>query len=237
MTSRRRSRHRFVRFAAQGALLYARALRPRIIRWGATDDEVAGPFPGAALVPDGEPAATMAVTIDAPPEEVWPWIVQMGWDRGGWYSWDRLDNAGRPSADRVHPEWQDLAVGSYLKAWSPFGGTGDFWEVAVLEPNRFLGLRGLVDLKGRLLDPKAPRPSAYLEGLWGFLLRELPAGRTRLIIGGYQTLRPRWMERFVNYWIYPPVLWVMQARMMSVLKRNVERHSGSAIERHEDLAA
>ena len=60
----------------------------------------------------------MAVTIDAPPDQVWPWLVQLGGDRGGWYSWDRLDNGGRPSAHEVHPEWQDLALGDYVKYWS-----------------------------------------------------------------------------------------------------------------------
>ena len=60
-------------------------------------------------------------------------------------------------------------------------------------------------------------------GLWAFLLTELPGGRTRLVISGYQTLRPRWLERFVNYWLYIPVVWPMQARMLAVLKRNIER--------------
>src|SRR6266571_6381870 len=79
---------------------------------------VAGPYPGADLVPDGERGATMAVRIDAPPDQVWPWLVQLGGDRGGWYSWDHLDNAGRPSAQRVHPEWQDIALGDYVKYWT-----------------------------------------------------------------------------------------------------------------------
>jgi proline iminopeptidase len=79
------------------AVIYACWLRPRLVRWGATDDEVDGPYPGAELVPDGERGATMAVTIDAPPTQVWPWLVQLGGDRGGWYSWDRLDNGGRPT--------------------------------------------------------------------------------------------------------------------------------------------
>ena len=193
------------------------------MRWGATGEEVAGPYPGAELVPDGERAATMAVTIDAPPGQVWPWLVQMGWDRGGWYSWDRLDNAGRPSAREVHPEWQDLAAGDYLKFWAPGRGVTDAYSVEALEPNRFLGLRGLSDLRGRSLDPKQPRPSAYMEGLWGFLLNELPGGRTRLVISGYQALRPRWLGRAVFYWLYIPVTWPMQARMLAVLKRNIER--------------
>jgi len=164
----------------------------------------------------------MAVTIEAPPDQVWPWLVQMGWDRGGWYSWDRLDNAGRPSAREVHPEWQDLALGDYVKAWSP-GGPMDAWEVVALEQDRFLGLRGLTDLRGRNLDPGQPRPSTYIEGLWGFQLKELPGGRARLVIGGYQAIRPRWIERAVIYWLYLPIVWIMQARMLAVLKRNVER--------------
>jgi proline iminopeptidase len=81
----------------------------------------------------------------------------------------------------------------------------------------------LSDLRGRILDPHRPRPSAYTEGLWGFLLNELPGGRTRLVIAGYQAFRPRWLGRFVFYWLFPPVVWIMQARMLAVLKRNVER--------------
>jgi hypothetical protein len=208
--------------AGTAAVVYAAWVRPRLMRWGATDEEVTGAYPGAELVPHGQRAATMAVTIDAPPDQVWPWLVQLGGDRGGWYSWDRLDNGGRPSATEVHPEWQDLALGDYVKYWTRTGPV-DAWEVAALEPNRFLGLRGLRDLRGRQLDPEQPRPSAYTEGLWAFLLDELPGDRTRLVISGYQTFRPRWLERFVNYWLYIPVVWPMQARMLAVLKRNIER--------------
>lgn len=208
--------------AGMAAVVYGVWVRPRLMRWGATDEEVTGPYPGADLVPEGERGATMAVTIKAPPEQVWPWLVQMGGDRGGWYSWDRLDNGGRPSAQEVHPEWQDLALGDHVKYWTRSGPV-DAWEVAALEPNRFLALRVLTDLRGRNLDPKRPRPSAYIEGLWGFLLKELPGGHARLVIGGYQAIRPRWIERFVNYWLYVPVTWIMQARMLAVLKRNIER--------------
>ncbi len=198
--------------------------------WGATDEELAAPYPGEELVPDGERGATMAVTIDAPPGKVWPWLVQMGWDRGGWYSWDLLDNAGRPSADRVHPEWQDLSLGDYVQAWSPATRTGvDAWEVAALVPERFLGLRGLTDLRGRNLDPRHPRPAAYVEGLWGFQLKALPGERTRLVIGGYQAVRPRWLQQVVFYWFYIPVVWIMQARTLAVLKRNVERQTAPPV--------
>jgi proline iminopeptidase len=164
----------------------------------------------------------MAVTIGAPPERVWPWLAQMGWDRGGWYSWDRIDNAGRPSATEVHPEWQGLTVGDQLRAWSP-GGLLAPWEVAALEPGRFLGLHKLTDLRGRSLDRRQPRPSAYLEGLWGFWLKELPGGDSRLVIGGYQAMGPRWLERIVFGWSNVVVVWIMQARMLTVLKRTIEQ--------------
>jgi proline iminopeptidase len=109
-----------------------------------------------------------------------------------------------------------------VKYWTSAGPV-DAWEVAALEPNRFLGLRGLVDLRGRNLDPKQPRPASYIEGLWGFLLKELPNGRSRLVISGYQALRPRWLGRLVFSVLYIPVTWIMQARMLVVLKRNIER--------------
>jgi hypothetical protein len=98
----------------------------------------------------------------------------------------------------------------------------DAYRVAVIEPNRFLGLYGYTDLRGRWLDPTQPRPSSYMEALWGFLLNELPDRRTRLVISGYQTFRPRWVER-IAAWLLISVSWPMQARMMAVLKRNIER--------------
>jgi hypothetical protein len=73
---------KIVGVAGTAAVVYAAWVRPRLMRWGATDEEVTGAYPGAELVPDGQRAATMAVTIDAPPDQVWPWLVQLGGDRG-----------------------------------------------------------------------------------------------------------------------------------------------------------
>jgi proline iminopeptidase len=218
---------RIIAAAAAGtaaAAAYRRFLVPLLMTWGATDDEVDGPFPGEDLVPGGERGATMAITVAETPERVWPWLVQMGWGRGGFYSWDLLDNAGRPSARQVHPEWQDTRVGDRLKCLGL-----PSYAVVTLEPNQFLGLYSLNDLRGRLLDPRQPRPRAYVEGLWGFCLRELPGGGTRLVIGGYQAARPRCFERFLYGWVFPPVVWIMQARMLEVLKHNVEQESTSAV--------
>ena len=209
--------------AGAAAVAYGAMVRPRLLRWGATDAEVAGPYPGAELVPGGKRGATMAVTIDAAPERVWPWLVQLGGGRAGWYSWDVLDNAGRPSAREVHPEWQQLAIGDHVTYRTRRHGLVDAWDVAALEPARFLGLHGLSDLRGRPLDPHQPRPAAYTEGLWGFRLTELPGGRTRLVVGGHEVFRAPLPGRLLSSWLGPLVVWIMQARMLSVLKRNVER--------------
>src|SRR4029450_6578263 len=102
---------RFAALLGFAAAVYALAVRPRLLRWGATDEELREPFPGAELIPGGRRGATMAVTIDAPPARVWPWLLQMGCDRAGWYSWDRLDNGGTPSAGRIHPPGQGGSAG------------------------------------------------------------------------------------------------------------------------------
>src|SRR5688572_6469223 len=80
-------------------------MRRRMLRWGATREETRGPAPGAGIIPGGKRGSTMATTIDAPPLRVWPWLAQMGFDRAGWYSWDRLDRGGIPSSRTLHPEW------------------------------------------------------------------------------------------------------------------------------------
>jgi hypothetical protein len=88
--------------------------RPWALSWGATDEEVARAMPGDELVLDPSFCATRAVTIDAPPEQIWPWIVQMGYRQAGFYSYDRLDNDGIPSAEQILPEYQDVEVGDLM---------------------------------------------------------------------------------------------------------------------------
>ena len=96
------------------AALYVWKVRPWMATWGTEGDEASQPFAGDEHVPEPMLQATRAVTIDAPPEEVWPWLVQMGLDRGGFYSYDRLDNEGQPSATIIIPELQDLQEGDEI---------------------------------------------------------------------------------------------------------------------------
>lgn len=206
--------------AAAGA--YAIFIRPRLLRSGATEEEVTLPYPGADLVPGGSRTATMAVTINAPPSRVWPWLVQMGCDRAGWYSWDRLDNGGAPSADRIHAEWQAISVGDHLLS-TPDGG--HWFVVAAAEPERFLALRASFDFRGRPLSLAGPRPRAYTDSLWCFLLNELPDERTRLVVSGYASVRPRLAGAITDFLIWEPAHWIMQQRQFANLKRRAERGS------------
>ncbi len=92
---------------------YAWVIKPWHLRWGATNAEVARGMPGDDLVP-GAKSATRAVTINGPPEEVWPWLLQLGFGKAGWYSYDWIDNDFKPSADRIISEYQDLQVGDKI---------------------------------------------------------------------------------------------------------------------------
>jgi hypothetical protein len=84
------------------------------LRWGATPEEVLAPMAGDDRFPKAQFRATRAITIAAPPALVWPWLVQMGCLRAGWYSHDLLDNLGRPSATTIEPMFQDLRVGQWV---------------------------------------------------------------------------------------------------------------------------
>lgn len=121
-----------------GAVLlgvYLRFIRRWQLRWGASDVEVARPMPGDNMVKHPTFNATRAVTVGAQPEEIWPWLVQIGITRAGWYSYDWVDNLGRPSARRIIPELQHLAVGDVIPL-SPNGKEGQW--VKAFEPNQWM---------------------------------------------------------------------------------------------------
>jgi hypothetical protein len=107
------------------------------LSWGATTAEGASAMAGDGLVTHPHFAPTRAITIDAPPAEVWPWIVQMGYGRAGWYSYDHLDNRGRPSAEVIRPELQDVAIGEVI---SMSGRDDDrtAFRVVMITPDRHI---------------------------------------------------------------------------------------------------
>ena len=136
-------------------------IRRRHLRWGATDAEVAAPMSGDQRVPLSSFTATRAITIDAPPEAVWPLLVQLGYRRAGWYTYDLFDNAGYASADRILPEHQNLKVGDRVPMAKTVNDTTAFWVVE-MEPNRSMLWQ---------------KPNST----WTWKLVALKGGRTRLI--------------------------------------------------------
>jgi hypothetical protein len=91
---------------------YIRFIRPRQMNWGATPEESARTFPYDELVPDPTWSSTRAVTVAATPEQIWPWLVQLGWGRAGWYGYDWADNGFKPSSWEIMPEHQRLEIGT-----------------------------------------------------------------------------------------------------------------------------
>jgi hypothetical protein len=102
-------------------------------RWGATDAEVAAGMPGDDLVPGCQYRCTRAITIDAAPEAVWRWLVQVGFGKAGFYSNDLLDNVAHPSADRILEEFQDPKVGAWVPMFSKVNHTTAF-KIAAIKP-------------------------------------------------------------------------------------------------------
>jgi hypothetical protein len=160
-------------------------VRPWSHRRGATDAEVTRALPGDDLVPAPKTGYTQAITIDAPPAQVWPWVVQIGYQRAGWYTYEfayRLLKAndfydGDRSAERIIPELQDLQVGDSVKIFeqAPF-------TVMQVEPRRVLVLLARVNTEsGQFFELSDSLPAHYLNQSWVFYMEEAGPGQTRLI--------------------------------------------------------
>jgi hypothetical protein len=170
----------YFRLIGPASRLIRRVMLQHLARELGTPESVenARPLPGDELLPDALAQLTHGVTIDAAAEAVWPWLVQMGCHRGGFYSVDWLDNGGVESAREVHPELQRLAVGDVLPA-SPSSSAG--FEVLQLDAPRSLVLGGLFDGDaGEQLPFGAPRPPRFWHVTWTFALERLDQGHTRL---------------------------------------------------------
>ena len=136
-------------------------IRPWHLRWGATDDEVAGPMPGDELLRHASFQATRAMDIDAPPDAVWPWVAQIGFRRAGFYSYDLFDNLGRPSANRLVPEFGHLTIGDTIAMAEPVTEATAF-RVAAIDPPRTMAWH---------------KP----DSTWSWRLEPTSAGGTRLV--------------------------------------------------------
>lgn len=172
------------------------------LRVRALGDEGRRPLPGDEIVPDSKGQWTNAVTIQGRPADIWPWILQMGCTRAGWYSYDGLDNGGQPSAERIVPELQDVELGDVFP-WTPTDREG--FIVRAIEPDRALVLGG---------TPPPFRMS------WAFVLQPLDEATTRLIARCRAV--PRSVAVGVLLRLFHPVHFAMQRKQLLSVKRRVE---------------
>ena len=201
-------------------ILLSPLLRPWYRKWGATDDEVQRALPGDECVPHPKSELTFAITIHAPASQVWPWYVQLGCQRGGWYSYDLLDNGGFPSADRIILGYQHLEVGDMVKA-VPNGSFG--FPVAQIEPNKALVLAGTMNPKtGTPADPNDPGVESYFSGDQTFYLDAKDDNTTYLIFRMRTDWNPSWFNTLIYRGVVEPISFVMGRKMLLNIKKRSE---------------
>ena len=196
------------------AAAYSVPARRWQLRWGATDQEVDEALPGDSLIASPNLTATRAITVRTSADRVWPWIAQLGQGRGGFYSYDFLENlvgCEIHSSDRVVPEWQHPQVGDDVRL-HPEVALG----VAVLEPGRSLVLRGGV--------PMGRTPPPY-DFTWAFVLRAGPDEATRVLVRErYGYTRP-WAPLLVE--LVEVFSFIMTQKMLRGIRDRAQRTSAA----------
>lgn len=195
--------------AALPSFLTSPALRSWHLRWGATEEEVHGTLPGDDLVPRPHFTATRAISIDTPPDDVWPWLLQVGYGRAGFYSYDLLDSLGRPSANRILPQWQHLGPGELIAPMTSHPTPQTSFRIVQLE-----------------------RPSTLVwskpDSSWAWGLTALPGGRTRLVTRLRQRYSPG-PESLVTIPLLELGDFTMMRRMLTGLKQRAEAQWAPAL--------
>jgi len=188
--------------------------------WGATHTERYRLYPGDQLSPNVLSVATRAVTIDAPKDQVWPWIVQIGEDRAGFYSYTWLENlflADMHNAERINPQWQTRQVGDtvWLTSKSRYHGTART-IVAIYEPGHVMVLVSPPDYE--TLSQRGPP----INGCWTFILETEGLHSSRLIMRS-RGRSTGIFKRAFDYFIFDPAHFIMERGMMLGIKRRAER--------------
>lgn len=203
--------------AAAAALVpLVRTAHRRQLAWGTSPGERVTSLPGDGLVPRADLVATRAIDVAAPPDAVFPWLVQLGHGRGGFYSYDALENLvglGIHSADRIVPQWQDLTVGDQVNLAEDFQ-----LEVAICDPPHALVLHGAPPADPD--DVEQPDQAVPYTFSWAFVVQETPGG-SRLVARERYGYRADWAGKLVT-----PVTWVsfvMTQRMLRGIRDRAER--------------
>jgi hypothetical protein len=204
--------------AAIAAGLYATVGRRRLRQWGATSAEAQRGLPGDDLLPHAVYEATHAIDVAVPPDEVWPWLVQMGQGRGGFYSYDwveQLAGLDIQSADRLVPEYQQLAEGDLVRL-APNTGL----VAAVVQPPRALVLRATADMATK--RPPVPSDPGYFDWSWAFVVEPAGENLSRLVI----RLRADTVQRFpfslVGPLAWEPLHFLMERKMLRGIRARAE---------------
>ena len=193
------------------------ALRSLARELGAPVADEALTLEGDELLSDAAAQLTHHTIVRATPDRIWPWLVQMGCDRAGFYSYDALDNSGKRSARELHPEWQELHVGQLVAA-TPEGPGG--FEVLQIVPERVLLLGGLFDsTAARQLPFASQRPASYWHVTWAFVLEPLDAEQTRVWVRARAAFSP---DRAGHAHVIRPVHYIMENAQLRHLRARVE---------------
>jgi hypothetical protein len=218
---------RYFRLIGPGSHFIRRILLAQLARDLGTPESVQNdrPLPGDDAIPDAAGQFTHSTVIGAPPEKVWPWLVQMGGGRAGFYSIDLLDNDGVPSAREIRPNLQQLRVGDRIPSRPD---ADDHFEVLRIQPARALLLGMLFDVENqRQLPFDAPRPHRFWQVSWAFVLEPLDRERTRL----YARARAAFpaSERFHAFWIRPLHHLMQTAQLRHLAERAEGRGSSGGL--------
>ena len=213
-----RMRQRHVLGAIGGmAATYFLLARPRHLRWGATFQEAGEPLPGDDLIPSADLMATRAITIRASVDQAWPWVAQLGQGRGGFYSYDVLENmvgCDIHSAERIVPEWQDIGIGDEVKLAPEVG-----LAVAEMERGRSLVLRGGIPMG--IAEPP-------YDFTWAFVLRDAPVESTRLLVRERYGYTRQWARFLVEP--VEAISFLMTQKMLRGIRDRAEGAKGQYTE-------
>jgi len=187
--------------------------------YGSTARERAAALPGDAIVPDPHVVTDHAITIDAPADAVWPWLVQMGWHRAGWYTAHWVDRllfpANRPSADRIVPELQAIDIGDFIPDGPPETDCG--FTVEHIDPVRSLVLHST----SHLPEAWRRRHDVSLDWSWTFVLAPIDDRRTRFAFRSRWRTSPWWVT-VAGRLVIVPADFVMSRDMLRGVKQRAE---------------
>jgi hypothetical protein len=207
-------------FQVGGTLLASPLIRGWYNRWGATPAEAEQALPGDELVPIPLLGYTRAITIPAPAEQVWPWVVQLGQGRGGFYSYDGLENLARcdiHSADRILPEHQHPQIGDLVR----LGPKGyPCFAMTAIDPGRALVLISADPQTEQAVVYQAGAEKAFSIATWQFVLQPLDENTTRLVVRQRLAYSPemKWVWRLTE-----PVGFVMERKMLLGIRQRAEK--------------